>query len=83
MTSTVTSREFNQNVGNAQRKAHQSPVIITKRGKPDLVLLSYAEYQRINGGKSILEALSSPEVADIDIDFLREPTIVARPAEFD
>lgn len=83
MTSTVTSREFNQNIGKAQRQAHQEPVIITNRGKPDLVLLSYDEYQRITGGTSILEALSSPEVADIDIEFPREPAIGFRDVEFD
>lgn len=83
MTTTVTSKELNQQSSIVQRRAQHEHVIVTNRGKPDLVILSYAEYQRITGGKSILDALFSPEVADIDITFPREPMIVARPVTFD
>ncbi len=83
MTTTVTSRELNQNSSRVQRKAEKEPVIITKRGKPNLVMLSFEEYQQSTGSQSILEALSSPEVADIEIELTREPMIIMRPAEFD
>ncbi len=39
----VTSREFNQNSSLVQRKAEKEHVIITKRGKPNLVILSFEE----------------------------------------
>ena len=29
------------------REAHQGPVIITRRGRPDVVLLAYDEYERL------------------------------------
>ena len=29
------------------REAHQEPVIITRRGRPDVVLLGYKEYERL------------------------------------
>ena len=29
------------------REAHQAPVIITRRGQPDVVLLAYKDYQRL------------------------------------
>ena len=29
------------------REAHQAPVIITRRGHPDVVLLAYDEYERL------------------------------------
>lgn len=84
MTSTVTSREFNQNIGKAQRQAHQEPVIITNRGKPDLVLLSYDEYQRMVGKKqTLLEAIGNHDAAFIDFEPKREPAIGFRDVEFD
>lgn len=82
MTTTVTSKEFNQNSSSVQRRAERETVIVTKHGKPNLVILSYDDYQQQTGGKSILEALSSPEVADIDIEFTREPAIGFREVDF-
>ena len=29
------------------REAHEAPVIITRRGKPDVVLLAYDDYERL------------------------------------
>ncbi len=29
------------------REAHKAPVIITRRGKPDVVLLAYDNYERL------------------------------------
>ena len=29
------------------REAHQAPIIITRRGQPDVVLLAYDEYERL------------------------------------
>ena len=65
---TVTSRELNQDVGRAKRAAKSGPVFITDRGKPAHVLLSIEDYRRLAGtGRSLLEALSMPGLADIDL----------------
>ncbi|QTD44661.1 type II toxin-antitoxin system Phd/YefM family antitoxin [Ottowia testudinis] len=72
MPTTLTSREFNQDHGRAKRAANQSPVIITDRGEPAHVLMSFAEYQRLTTKqtkpKSIVEALAMPPGGE-DIDF--------------
>jgi prevent-host-death family protein len=67
---TLSSREFNQDAGRAKRAARNGPVFITDRGRPAHVLLSIKEYQQItNKGKSIVELLAMPEMAEIDDDF--------------
>ena len=67
---TLSSREFNQDTGRAKRAARKGPVFITDRGQPAHVLLSIKDYQQIaNKGKSIVELLAMPEMAEIDIDF--------------
>ncbi|WP_342364366.1 type II toxin-antitoxin system Phd/YefM family antitoxin [Terrarubrum flagellatum] len=81
-TTTLSSREFQQNANLAQRAAHTGPVIITNRGRPSHVLLTYDEYERLAGGKrSLVEALSMPGLADLEVEFphLRD---LARPADF-
>ena len=65
----VTSRELNQDVARAKRAARSGPVFITDRGKPAHVLLSIEDYRRLAGqGRSRLETLSMPGLADIDLD---------------
>ena len=67
---TLSSREFNQDTGKAKRAARKGPEFITDRGRPAQVLLSIKEYQQItNKGKSILDLLAMPEMAEIDPDF--------------
>ena len=70
----MTSREFNQRTNDVQKAAKKSPVLITNRGEPDLVAMSYQEYEKLMGkSKTLLEVFSehNPEllaaVADIDI----------------
>lgn len=66
---TLTSREFNQDIGRAKREAKQGPVFITDRGRPAHVLLSIEDYRRLTGkGRTLAEALAMPGVADIDFD---------------
>ena len=63
--STISSREFNQDVSAAKRAATSEPVIITDRGRPSHVLLSIQEYQRLVADqRGIVEWLS----VDDDID---------------
>jgi hypothetical protein len=62
---TITSREFNQDVGTAKRSAILGPVFITDRGRPAHVLLSIEEYLKLSGGAgSIVDMLAMPESAD-------------------
>ena len=46
---TMTSREANQDFSRAKREARLSQVLITERGRPSSVLLSYDEYRRLDG----------------------------------
>ena len=83
------SREFNQRTNQAQKAAHAAPVLITNRGRPDLVLLSHAEYLRLAGrAQSMLDALTpSPdlaaELADIELEIPPRSTAQRRPVELD
>ncbi len=64
---TISSREFNQDIGKAKRESLNGPVFITDRGRPAHVLLSIDEYQQIKDEKqSIVELLAMPD--DIDFD---------------
>jgi PHD/YefM family antitoxin component YafN of YafNO toxin-antitoxin module len=79
---TISSREFNHDIGKAKKKALENPVIITDRGRPAHVLLSIEQYQRITGGeKNILELLALPMAADIDFNPSQIDTSFVQPAE--
>ena len=80
---TLSSRELNQDLGRAKRAARDGPVIITDRGRPVHVLLSYDEYQRITGQQeSIVDQLGLPPgIEDVEVEFPRSRELV-RPADF-
>ncbi len=66
---TISSRAFNQDTGRAKQAAADGPVIITDRGKPAHVLMTYAAYQKLTReGLTLGEALYMPGVADIDFE---------------
>lgn len=66
---TLTSRELNQDIGRAKRAAKLGPVVVTDRGKPAHVLLSYSEYRRLTAsGRTLAEALGMPDAADIKFE---------------
>ena len=80
---TLSSRELNQDVSRAKKAAKNGPVFITDRGKPAHVLLSIEEYQRLTGKhRNIIEALSMPGIADIEVELPRSREF-PRAAEFD
>ena len=59
---TVTSREFNQDVSKIKRASLSGPVFITDRGQPAHVLLAINDYQRLTKTKeSIVELLAMPD----------------------
>ena len=66
---TITAREFNQDVSSAKRAAAHEPVIITDRGTPAYVLMSIAEFRRMSGGeRSIADWLSIDDDVDLDVE---------------
>lgn len=66
---TLSSRELNHDVSSAKKAAQNGPVIITDRGKPSHVLMTYDEFQRLTGKRrSLVEALAMPGLSDIDFD---------------
>jgi hypothetical protein len=66
---TISSREFNQDVSQAKRAAAAGPVFVTDRGRPAYVLLRYDAYQRLAGpSKSLLDAVALPGTDDIVFD---------------
>jgi len=80
---TVSSREFNQDVSRVKRVALNGPVFITDRGHPSHVLMTIEDYQKITDKKeSIVELLAMPDVADIDFEPLRLKKPLFRPADF-
>lgn len=82
-TTTISSREFNQDTSGAKKASRQGPVIITDRGKPTLVRLSMEEYEKLTGsGTSIVEMLAMPELADFDLHTQRA-SMTPRPMDLD
>jgi prevent-host-death family protein len=66
---TFSSREFNQDASKAKKAAKVGPVIITDRGRPAHVLLTFDEYKRITGGRTkIADLLAMPGIEDIDLE---------------
>jgi prevent-host-death family protein len=69
---TISSRDFNQDVGKAKRAAAKGPVVITDRGEPAHVLLSIDEYQRLVEGKeSLADLLANKQAAAIELEIPR------------
>jgi prevent-host-death family protein len=80
-TTTITSREFNQDTSGAKKAAAQGPVFITDRGRPAHVLLTIEDYLRLAGGSmSVAEAFAQPG-ADFDFNPPRIG-IGIKPADF-
>jgi prevent-host-death family protein len=72
---TMTGREANQDFSRAKREAKSGPVIITERGRPANVLMTYDEYRRLVGrAQSILPQLAMSESEDIELDLPERTT---------
>jgi prevent-host-death family protein len=66
---TVTSREFNQDVSKIKRAASSGPVFITDRGHPAHVLLTIEDYQKITATKTnIIDLLAMSAASEIDFE---------------
>lgn len=78
---TLSSRELNHDLGHAKKAAQEGPVIITDRGKPAHVLMSYELYQRLIGQpRNLVDALAMPGLAQVEFD-PAPSTIHSRPAD--
>jgi len=76
---TISSRDFNQDVGKAKRATAKGPVVITDRGEPAHVLLSISQYQKLTGGKAnIAELLGDVKAASIPFEAPRAPQSTLR-----
>ena len=67
--STFSSREFNQDTSRAKKAAKTGPVLITDRGRPAHVLMTFSEYERVTGkSKSILDLVGMKSAGDIEFE---------------
>ncbi|HVE44532.1 MAG TPA: type II toxin-antitoxin system Phd/YefM family antitoxin [Gammaproteobacteria bacterium] len=81
---TVSSREFNQDVSKVKRASLTGPVFITDRGHAAHVLLSIDDYLKLTKTKeNILDLLAMPEIADIEFDAPKLNKTIFRPEDFD
>ncbi|MCG7413455.1 MULTISPECIES: type II toxin-antitoxin system prevent-host-death family antitoxin [Microbacterium] len=65
---TITSRDFNQDVGAAKRAAEVEPVTITDHGRPSHVLITAALFTQLTGSSRRVGDRLKPQGAAIDFD---------------
>ncbi|MBS0356814.1 MAG: type II toxin-antitoxin system Phd/YefM family antitoxin [Proteobacteria bacterium] len=79
---TLSSREFNHDVGRAKKAALEGPVFITDRGRPSHVLLSVEAYRKLLANEpSIIDLLALPGSEDIEFEPVRTNSPLFRPAD--
>lgn len=62
----LSSREFNQDASKAKAAAAAGPVIITDRGRPAHVLLTFEHFQKLTGKRAkIADLLAIPRSKDV------------------
>jgi prevent-host-death family protein len=67
--SKLTVTEVNQNFSRARNALANGPVVITERGEPAFVLMTYEDYkQRQEGRPTLLERIDLPGTEAIDFD---------------
>jgi len=80
---TLSSREFNQDVGRAKRAAEDGPVVITDRGRPAYVLMRHETYLRISGQEpNIAALLADPASEEVEFEPPRLGADAVRGADF-
>ncbi|MFG1187791.1 type II toxin-antitoxin system Phd/YefM family antitoxin [Xanthobacter aminoxidans] len=81
MPTTFSSRDFNQDVARAKKAALTGPVLVTDRGRPTHVLLSFEAYTQLQTVQPTLDVLlGMPDGDDIDFEPARLGD-VTRPVE--
>jgi prevent-host-death family protein len=80
---TISSREFNQDVSKIKRASLGGPVFITDRGRPAHVLLTIKDYQQLTKTKeSIVDLLAMPDSTDIDFEPPKSTKKIYRTEDF-
>jgi len=83
---TMTSRDFDSDIGGAKKATAEGPVFITDRGKPAHVLLSIEEYRKLRGTKkmSLLESLVPSNTTEPLADDFEFPKLgsITKPTNF-
>ncbi|MDR0592681.1 MAG: type II toxin-antitoxin system prevent-host-death family antitoxin [Bifidobacteriaceae bacterium] len=75
---TVTAAEFNRAPSDVKRRALTRPVRVTERGRPSVVVMSYADYRRLSGLPDDLAAwLELPDDAGPAAEAEIEPAQIA------
>jgi PHD/YefM family antitoxin component YafN of YafNO toxin-antitoxin module len=81
-TISLTSRELNHDVSRAKKAAEAGPVVITDRGRPSHVLMTFGDYERLTGkSHNLVDALSMPGLSNIEFDLPRA-VITTREIDF-
>ncbi len=68
-------REFNQDASKAKHATKAGPVIITDRGRPAHVLLTFAQYKKLTGKRTkIADLLAMPgsKINEFEVPQLRD-----------
>ena len=65
---TITSRDFNQDVGAAKRAAEIEPVTITDHGRPSHVLITVAHFDQLTGHNRRVGTRLKPHGTPVDFD---------------
>ncbi len=81
---TLSGREFNQDIARAKRAAENGPVIITDPGAPAFVLQRYDDWRLQTGarpGVSLPEALADPASAEVEFEPPKVTGPIGRPAD--
>jgi len=78
---TVTSADFQRNIGLYQDEALKKPVAITKNGRPRTVLISVEEYERLK--RRDRRAISADEISDRQFAAVREAKVPDRFSDLD
>ena len=83
MSTTMTSREFNQRTHAAKLAARHGPVVVTDRGVPQHVLLTYDAYQRLRGTRTLADLVGHDRTAaGTELPEIG-PSDLAQPADLD
>ncbi|MBI5329625.1 MAG: type II toxin-antitoxin system Phd/YefM family antitoxin [Betaproteobacteria bacterium] len=66
---TLSSRQFNQDASKAKKAAQEGPVVITDRGRPAHVLLTFDDYKRLTGAHTrIADLLAMPGAEEVELE---------------
>jgi prevent-host-death family protein len=83
MSTTLTSREFHQDSAKVKRAVQRGPVIVTDRGKPALVLLTFDAYEKLQAKRiSVADGLASSDTVELE-NFIPARSFPSRKVIFD